>query len=150
MSALSYSALSRYAQCGYRFYLEGVLRLPEQEAPPSPGAVAAGGLDPLVRGSIAHELLERLDLAAPELPDEAAIRDQAVRHDAELSAADVADLRALLEGALSSDVLRRVTAAAERHVEEAFALALGGPDTRTSRCSPGSSTCGPSRPTGPR
>ncbi|MDX6666393.1 MAG: ATP-dependent helicase/nuclease subunit, partial [Solirubrobacteraceae bacterium] len=127
VSALSYSALSRYSQCGYRFYLERVLRLPEQDAPPQPGAAAPTTLDPLTRGSIAHELLEHLDLAAPSLPDDEAIRAQAVRHEAELTDADVADLRALLEGALDSDVMRRVRDAGERHAEEAFALALTDP-----------------------
>ncbi|MDX6665106.1 MAG: ATP-dependent helicase/nuclease subunit, partial [Solirubrobacteraceae bacterium] len=128
VAALSYSALSRYAQCGYRFYLERVLRLPEQEAPPAGGAAAPGGLDPLVRGSIAHELLEALDLAAPAVPGDEAIRAQAARHDAELSDEDVADLRALLEGAIGSEVMQRVAQAAERHVEEAFALALTAPE----------------------
>jgi ATP-dependent exoDNAse (exonuclease V) beta subunit len=126
VSALSYSALSRYAQCGYRFYLERVLRLPEQDAPPIGGQAAPTSLDALTRGSIAHELLEATDLAAPSLPDEEAIRAQAARHEAELTDADVADLTALLEGALASDVLRRATAATERHVEEAFTLALVG------------------------
>jgi ATP-dependent exoDNAse (exonuclease V) beta subunit len=128
VAALSYSALSRYAQCGYRFYLERVLRLPEQEAPPGDGAAAPGGLDPLVRGSIAHELLEALDLAAPAVPGEGAIRAQAARHDVELGDEDLADLRALLEGAIGSEVMQRVAHAAERHVEEAFALALTAPE----------------------
>jgi RecB family exonuclease len=129
VAALSYSALSRYAQCGYRFYLERVLRLPEQEAPaPAAGSPAAGGLEALVRGSIAHELLEGLELAAPELPDDTAIRAQAARHEVELTDEDVADLRALLDGAVASEVMQRVSAAGERHVEEAFALALTAPE----------------------
>ncbi|MCW2966602.1 MAG: family ATPase, partial [Solirubrobacteraceae bacterium] len=120
-------ALSRYAQCGYRFYLERVLRLPEQDAPPiDPARPAApvGGIDPLTRGSIAHELLEALDLAAPALPGDDAISAQAARHEVELADEDLADLRALLEGAIGSDVMQRVAQAPERHVEEAFALAL--------------------------
>ena len=128
VSALSYSALSRYAQCGYRFYLERVLRLPEQEAPPAGGAAAPGGLDPLVRGSIAHELLEALDLAAPSVPGDEAIRAQAARHEVELGDEELADLRALVEGAIGSEVMQRVARAAERHVEEAFALALTAPE----------------------
>ncbi|MFL5844005.1 MAG: UvrD-helicase domain-containing protein [Solirubrobacteraceae bacterium] len=119
VSALSYSALSRFAQCGYRFYLERVLRLPEQDAPPNPEAPAPFSLDPLVRGTITHELLEEL-----ELPDEERIRTVAARHDTELTGADVADIHALVEGGLGSELMRRVLAASERHVEEAFTLAL--------------------------
>ncbi|MEO6496351.1 MAG: PD-(D/E)XK nuclease family protein, partial [Solirubrobacteraceae bacterium] len=123
VSALSYSALSRFAQCGYRFYLERVLRLPEQEAPPIPGMVAPALLDPRVRGSIAHELLE--ELAAP---DDERVREQAARHDVELTDGDVVDIRELVENGLASKLMQRVTAAAERHVEESFALALKAPE----------------------
>jgi ATP-dependent helicase/nuclease subunit A len=119
VSALSYSALSRYAQCGYRFYLERVLRLPEQDAPPSPGVALPTSLDALVRGSIAHELLEAL-----ELPDEERVRAQAAMHEADLTDADVADILALVEGGLRSETMQRVLAASERHVEEAFTLGL--------------------------
>ncbi len=130
ISALSYSALSRYAQCGYRFYLERVLRLPEQDAPPAPehGNGPPAGLDPLVRGSIAHELLERLDLASPAPPDPSAFAEAAARHDVTLTHADLADLQALIGGAISSELMARVAAATERHVEESFALALTAPD----------------------
>jgi len=127
VSALSYSALSRYSQCGYRFYLERVLRLPEQDAPPAPGAGVPAGIDPLVRGSIVHELLEHLDLTSPSSPDPQAIAEAAARHNTTLSAADLADIGALLHGAIASELMGRVAAARERHVEESFALALGDP-----------------------
>ena len=126
VATLSYSALSQYSQCGYRFYLERVLRLPPQDAPPRQSEALPTTLDPLVRGTLAHELLEGLDLASPSMPDAEAIAEIAQRNDAELAPADVEDLRALVQGAIDSDVMRRVTAARERHVEEAFALALGG------------------------
>jgi len=126
VSALSYSALSRYAQCGYRFYLERVLRLPPQEAPPLPGAPRAPGLDPLVRGSIAHELLEDIDLRSPSPPDTATITATADRHEAELTDADIADLHALLAGALRSGTMERLAAAEQIHAEEPFALAFVG------------------------
>jgi len=124
VSTLSYSALSRYAQCGYRFYLERVLRLPEQDAPPNTSA-PAGGLDPLTRGSVAHELLERLDLLHPQVPSPEEIANAAKRHDAAPTDADIADITTLVEGAIGSDTLRRIRDARERHVEESFALAVG-------------------------
>jgi hypothetical protein len=93
--------------------------MPEQDAPPAPGAASPSALDPLVRGSIAHELLEELARPTAER-----VREQAARHEAELTEADVADILALVEGGLDSEVMRRALAANERHVEEAFTLAL--------------------------
>ena len=126
VATLSYSALTRHAACGYRFYLERVLRLPEQQ-PPGPTGPPTAGLDAMVRGSIAHELLERIDLAAPVIPDDDAIRAAASTHEVELTDADVTDLGALLAGAAHGPLAERVAAARERHPELGFALALGGP-----------------------
>jgi ATP-dependent helicase/nuclease subunit A len=124
VSTLSYSALSRYAQCGYRFYLERVLRLPEQDPPPHAGG-GEGGLDALTRGSIAHDLLERLDLLDPQVPSPEEIAKAGERRETTLTDADLSDVAALIEGAVSSDMVRRVRDADERHVEESFALAVG-------------------------
>ena len=70
VSRLSYSALTEYARCGYRFYAERVLGLPagaagDDEAdvpqgvtaPPTPRAYRSAA----DRGVLAHALLERLD-----------------------------------------------------------------------------------------
>ena len=100
-----------------------------QDPPPAaPSDAGPATLDPLTRGTIAHELLEGLDLAAPAAPSAEAIAEAGRRHEAELTAADVADIAALLEGAVASPLMRRVAAAAERHVEEPFALALTAPE----------------------
>jgi hypothetical protein len=124
---LSYTSLAQHAQCGYRFYLERVLRLPEQEPPPPPdGTPAQTGLDPLTRGSIAHTLLEHIDLSAPSLPDPEQITAAAARHEAELTPGDLTDLTALVDGALHSETIQRLAAAQSVHAEEPFALALTG------------------------
>ena len=73
---LSYSQLSDYAKCGYRFYLKRVLRLPDVTPPPpevEPEVVVAG-IDPRTRGSIVHQALEELDFDAPAAPDDDVIR----------------------------------------------------------------------------
>ena len=118
VQTLSYSALSRHAECGYRFYLERILRLPPQSPPPLPAAAdtpaPATGIDLLLRGTLAHELLEHVDLADPRVPDAEAVRERAARHDAELSDAEVADLQKLVGAARS---VQR---------EQGFALALAG------------------------
>jgi ATP-dependent helicase/nuclease subunit A len=122
--SLSYSALSGYAACPYRFYLERVLRLPRvpeeaQQAPADPDA-----LDRLVRGSIAHLLLEQLDLDHPAVPDGAAIELAAQMSDAEVSAEDITDLQELVRAAIEGQVLRRALAARRVRREEGFAFVL--------------------------
>ena len=67
---LSYSQLTDYAKCGYRFYLSRVLGLPDVTPPPpevEPEVVA--GIDPRTRGSIVHRALEEIDFDAPAAPD---------------------------------------------------------------------------------
>ena len=67
VSSLSYSSLADYARCGYRFYLERVLRLPGGESEPLL-APAPAGLSAIDRGVIVHALLERLDFAGRSSP----------------------------------------------------------------------------------
>jgi ATP-dependent exoDNAse (exonuclease V) beta subunit len=62
-SSLSYSALSAYKACGYRFYVERVLGLPPVES--AAGAAGAPGLNAADRGTVVHALLERLDFRRP-------------------------------------------------------------------------------------
>jgi len=72
LTTLSPSALTRHAACGYRFYLERVLKLPEAE-PPQDG----WGLDPGMRGQSPnrhrgteiHAIVEHLDLDDPRPPE---------------------------------------------------------------------------------
>jgi RecB family exonuclease len=143
-ATLSYSSLTRYAQCPYRFHLERGLGLPEQEPPEhlrdAPDATdvgdatdaadaAAPALDLRVRGTLVHELLEAFDLApaaAGGAPvDSAAVRALAAAHEVELSDADVADLQALVAAFAGSALRARLGAARAVHREHAFAFALG-------------------------
>ncbi len=134
VATLSYSAIAAHAACGYRFYLERVLRLPEQDPPvavaPGGPAEPGAGIDPRLRGTIVHELLEHVDLAAPNAPAEEAVRRLASAHGAELAAAEVEDILALVRATLASPVLARAAGAPERHAEHAFALALGAEHPR--------------------
>ena len=66
---LSYSQISDYGKCGYRFYLRRVLQLPDVEPPPPEPGMEPPSLDPRTRGSIVHALLEDLDFADPQLPE---------------------------------------------------------------------------------
>ena len=122
--ALSYSSLSQHAACSYRFYLERVLGLPEQEPPP--GLVAdAPGLEARLRGTLAHELLEHVDLApgaAPPGRDE--VVEVAAAHGIELDGPEVDDLCTLVEAFAASEVRRRLGRAAWVRREHAFAFPL--------------------------
>jgi ATP-dependent helicase/nuclease subunit A len=128
-ATLSYTALARYTACPYRFHLERGLGLPEQEPPPHlrdaevPGAEGAA-LDPLMRGTLVHELLERRDPSAPA-PGEAEVRALAEAHEVELGDADVADLLGMVAAFAASPVAARLAAAAELRREHAFAFPLG-------------------------
>jgi hypothetical protein len=126
-AALSYSALSRYAACPYRFHLERGLGLPAQPVPPHlrDADAPAPSLDLLVRGTIVHELLEGLDLrGGAALPDADAVHAVAAAHEAELSDADVADLQGMVAAFVGSPLRARLGSARAIHREHAFAFAL--------------------------
>ncbi|MEA2341218.1 MAG: ATP-dependent helicase/nuclease subunit, partial [Solirubrobacteraceae bacterium] len=129
VATVSFTTLARYAECPYRFYLERVLRLPQQEPPagvvPERAAAepALTGLDPLTRGSVAHRLLE------DDLPPTAgAIAAVAAEFGADATEADVADLRALVEAWEAGPLAGRLRAAARVHRERGFAFPLDPDD----------------------
>jgi ATP-dependent helicase/nuclease subunit A len=134
---LSYSALRAWKECGYRFYLERVLGLPREPAPPPPPdvelPVPPGGIDLLTRGSLVHELLEELDLATggpwAEGGDTAErlarVHEVAARHDLELTAEEVHDLDALVEVVARGELRARLAAATRVQREYGFAFPLG-------------------------
>ncbi len=57
LGRLSYSALALYRRCGYRYFAQRVLGLPERTVEREPGV----GLDPLELGDAVHLELERAD-----------------------------------------------------------------------------------------
>jgi len=124
---LSYSSLERYKRCPYRWYLERVLGLPEDEADPlKAGATATpAGLEGRMRGTLAHELLEALDLRASSPPDADAVRAVGARHGLELTDEQVADLQALVGTFIDGDLLPRLASAVEVRREHVFTVALG-------------------------
>jgi len=151
VSRLSYSGLEDYERCGYRFYLERALRVPplardslapgeELSASPLRRPIAAGEgaegddaagsdeLPALLRGTIVHELLERIDPRRPKLPPDGEVAARIEAHGATARRADVEDLRALIGGFLESPLRERLAAARRLRTELpfAFTLAPGG------------------------
>jgi ATP-dependent exoDNAse (exonuclease V) beta subunit len=135
---LSYSSLRDYGRCAYKFYLRRELGLPRDRITPEELAAWLGGppaaagaepatvpaLDAMTRGTIAHSLLERLDLARPAIPEPSEIEALAERHDVVLTGAEISDLQGLVAAFIGSALMRRLDAAQRVRREAAFAFAL--------------------------
>ena len=126
---VSYSALESYARCPHCFYLERVLGLGEGIDPlaidRSERSVARGGEDelpPLLRGTVVHALLERLDLNRPALISDEEVAAVIESEGESAQASEVAPLRALIDGFLGSTTAARLAAAAGLRRELPFAL----------------------------
>ncbi len=129
---LSYTSLGAYAKCGYRWYLQRRLGLPEVAAPApaagpdtdvAPGAAA--GLDPRVRGTLVHVLLEALDFRRPAEPAPAAVAAAAAASGAEPTAAEVEDVARLVAAFGDSPLCARLAGARGVRRETPFAFGLG-------------------------
>jgi ATP-dependent helicase/nuclease subunit A len=132
---LSYSALGAFARCGYRFYLERVLGLP-RVPPPAPdevpgGGGTVGGLDPLVRGSLVHRLLEELDFARPVAPALDTVAEVAEAWGVAPTREELEDVRALVAAFVTSPLCARLARARRTRSEAPFSFTLdvagGGP-----------------------
>jgi ATP-dependent helicase/nuclease subunit A len=112
---LSFTALSLFERCSYRYYAERVAGMRERDA--SGGVPGLEGLGATELGSVVHAVLEHLDLTAPSIPDDL---EERVR--AEWPAATEENLERIREHVAAycdSDLSARVAAlggaAAERH-----------------------------------
>lgn len=117
--ALSYTALSELERCGYRYYLERVLRLPPQHAE-GPGG--------RLRGRILHRLLQDLDFALPCV-GESDIARVAAELGASLNARESAEIAALIAGLAGTGLAARLAAAPRLHREHPFAFSSSAPIT---------------------
>ncbi|HEY7960675.1 MAG TPA: UvrD-helicase domain-containing protein [Solirubrobacteraceae bacterium] len=119
---LSYTALSEIERCGYRYYLERVLGLPEQRG--AARGEQRHGLQGRVRGTIVHRLLESLDFKHPHLPSAQDVARVARELGAPLDAAARADIVRLLGDACASELAARLAAAGRVRHEHPFAFSL--------------------------
>ena len=128
VSRLSYSGLEAYRRCGYRFFLEKTLRLARVDRPFVEDS-SQTGLDPLLRGSVVHELLERLDFATPVLPSELEVEAAIAVHGVDALPEHVSDIRAMLERVSDSALRERIAAATRVRTELPFAFTVTPPGT---------------------
>jgi len=126
VSRLSYSGLEDYRRCGYRFFLERSLRLPRVAAPPGVEH-AAPGLDPRLRGTVVHGLLERLDFARPAVPGDSDVAAAIEMQGGEPRPEYVADVRGMVERVAGSKLRERIAGASRVRTELPFAFTLTPP-----------------------
>jgi ATP-dependent helicase/nuclease subunit A len=125
-ASLSYTALAAYEQCGYRYYVQHLLGLPDLPTPPPAAAgsvgsaaaadrevVAPGVLSGAQRGTLVHQLLAGLDLRAPSLPEPT---PQQPMPD---------DVRDLLAGLFVSATFSRLAGLRDVRREQRFAFPVG-------------------------
>ena len=99
---LSFTALSTFEQCSYRYYARYVVGMPERK----PVGFGDGGLRATEVGDAVHRLLEQVDLASPALPDVEQVRVwYSTVNDEELER-----IRAFVAAYCDSELARRVAA----------------------------------------
>ncbi len=130
---LSYTALSELERCGYRYYLERVLRLPQSSppaagsAPSRPGGVRRGGADRArTVGDLAHHLMQRFDFSRGRDPGVEEVLRAAVEMDAQIGDGASSEILGMLGGLRASSLGGRLAAARMVRTEQPFSFALHG------------------------
>ncbi len=119
VTRLSFSAISLFERCSYRYYAERVVGM----APaPWDGSGNAAGLHATEIGDAVHRLLERVDLARPELPAE--LHELVRGWYPQIRDAEVEQVEALVAAYCGSDLAARITSLEDVRVERPFAFLL--------------------------
>jgi ATP-dependent exoDNAse (exonuclease V) beta subunit len=121
-ATLSYTSLSLLERCGYRYYLERVLRMPEERA--AAGTPRGESLEARARGTLVHRLMETHDFAAAVLPGERQVAEAAAELGLQAGPAEREEITALIGEALASPLAARIAAARGRRREHPFAFSL--------------------------
>lgn len=124
--ALSYSALSELERCGYRYYLERVLRL----APTQPSRSRDAGERDAERaraiGQVAHAAMERMRFSAGVDLGAAEIQSVADQLGVELEASACEEIARMLSGIGQTTLYRRLAGARNLRTEQPFSFWLRG------------------------
>ncbi len=123
-ATLSYTSLSQLERCGYRYYLERVLGMPEQRIAAA-GTAVSGGLEARARGVLVHRLMESLAFSGAEPPDPARVGAVARELGLQPAPREREELARLLMRALDGPLSRRIAAATRLRREHPFAFSLG-------------------------
>ncbi len=120
---LSYTSLSELERCGYRYYLERVLGLPEDRAA-TRVASEHGGLEARARGTLIHRLMESLDFASPRAVSPERVADVARELGLRVARAEREEIAELIAAAGAAAPAARVAGARAVRREHPFAFAL--------------------------
>ncbi|MHB8532955.1 MAG: PD-(D/E)XK nuclease family protein, partial [Solirubrobacteraceae bacterium] len=120
---ISYTSLSLLERCGYRYYLERVLRMPEERLPAA-DAPEGAGLEARARGTLVHLLMERSDLVAATGPSEQQVAAAAEELRLQTRAKDRAEVAALIAEASRAPLAARLARAGRHRPEHPFAFSL--------------------------
>jgi ATP-dependent exoDNAse (exonuclease V) beta subunit len=121
-TTVSYSSLAELERCGYRYYLERVLRMGERA---SAMRQSEGGVEARTRGVIVHELLERTDFCDTRPPTSADVAAAASRLRARISRSEREAIAGLVAGALDTPLARRIAQGRGARREHPFTFSLG-------------------------
>jgi ATP-dependent exoDNAse (exonuclease V) beta subunit len=117
--SLSYSAISLFDRCSYRFFAERVAGMRERR-PAVPGG--DGGMVATELGDAVHRLLEQVDLAAPVAPDLEPVRSWYPAATEE----ELDRIREFVEAYVDSELARRVAALPGAKAERSFTFEHDG------------------------
>jgi ATP-dependent helicase/nuclease subunit A len=123
LASLSYTALSELERCGYRYYLERVLRLPENRS--AARAQSQEGLEARARGTLLHRLLELVDFARPTTPGTEQVGLIARELGMRVARAEREEIAGLVGAACATELAGRIAAARAVRREHPFAFSLG-------------------------
>ncbi len=123
-STLSYSSLTELERCGYRYYLERVLRLPEDRAA-ARAAAGEHGLEARARGTLVHALLESCDFVLGRTPTSDDVARRARALGLRIGREERDELVALVAMAVSAAPAARLAGAVSVRREHPFAFSLG-------------------------
>jgi ATP-dependent helicase/nuclease subunit A len=121
---LSYTSLSELERCGYRYYLQRVLGLPEERQAASGAADGRRGLEARARGILIHRLMEDWDFARPSPPAPEQVAQRARGLGLRVGRAERQEIAGLLANAAAAVPVGRVAAAANVRREHHFAFSL--------------------------
>jgi ATP-dependent helicase/nuclease subunit A len=124
IATLSYTSLSELERCGYRYYLERILGLPEDRAA-ARVASEHKGLDARARGTLIHRLMEKLDFAGPRPVSPERVAALARELGLRVGRAEREEVAALVVAASTAAPAARVAAARSVRREHPFAFSLG-------------------------
>ncbi len=123
VSRLSYSALSLFERCSYRYYAERVAGMR-----PAPWAPSGGGgglaLHATEVGDAVHRLLERVDLARPTVPEDLVALVHAWYP--AVTESEVGNIARYVRAYCDSSLATRIAALEGVQVERPFVFALNG------------------------